>query len=212
MAKAYIKDIWRSIIKGKKRFVSILLITALGVTMLTGIKAACVDLRYSADQFFDAQNLFDINIVSTLGLTDDDIKALTNIEGISVVQGDYSETVYTQIEDKELTAEVKTFQKNGLNIPYLLEGSLPEKTNEIAVTEEYMLDSGKSLGDTLIIEEDTQKTEETATDSSDPQFLLSDPIIILLLRKLHRRRDYPQILLYPNITYPLLPPTRKKSS
>ena len=70
MAKAYIKDIWRSIIKGKKRFFSILLITALGVTMLTGIKSACIDLRYSADQFFDAQNLFDVNIVSTLGLTE----------------------------------------------------------------------------------------------------------------------------------------------
>lgn len=167
MAKAYIKDIWRSIIKGKKRFFSILLITALGVTMLTGIKSACIDLRYSADQFFDAQNLFDINIVSTLGLTDDDIKALTNIEGINAVQGDYSETVSTKIEDKELTAEVKTFQKDGLNIPYLLDGSLPEKTNEIAVTQEYMLDSGKSLGDTLIIEEDIQKTKETDTDLSD---------------------------------------------
>lgn len=59
------KDIIRTIKKGKKRFFSILLITALGATMMTGLKAACVDLRYSADQLFDSQKLFDISVAST---------------------------------------------------------------------------------------------------------------------------------------------------
>ena len=76
MRKAYKKDIWRAIWKGKKRFISILLITALGVMMFTGLGAACLDLRYSADAFLDAQRLSDICVVSTLGLTDEDVEAL----------------------------------------------------------------------------------------------------------------------------------------
>ena len=46
MKNAFLKDIWRTIQKSRKRFFSILLITALGVTMLTGLKADCDDLRY----------------------------------------------------------------------------------------------------------------------------------------------------------------------
>lgn len=67
MKKAFNKDIWRTVQRGKKRFFSIMLITILGVTMLSGLKAACVDLRYSADRFFDQQKLFDISIVSKIG-------------------------------------------------------------------------------------------------------------------------------------------------
>ena len=55
MNRAYWKDIWRSVTKGKKRFISIALIATLGVTMMCGLRAACVDLRYSADAFFDEQ-------------------------------------------------------------------------------------------------------------------------------------------------------------
>ena len=68
--RAYGKDIIRSIIKGRKRFFALMMITPLGVCMLGGIKAGCDDLRYSADAFFDEQNLYDISIVSTLALTE----------------------------------------------------------------------------------------------------------------------------------------------
>ena len=51
--RAYGKDIIRSIIKGRKRFFALMMITTLGVCMLGGIKAGCDDLRYSADVFFD---------------------------------------------------------------------------------------------------------------------------------------------------------------
>ena len=66
--KASNKDIRRTIFRNKKRFCSILIITALGVMMLSGLKAACDDLRYSADQFYDEQQVFDIQVVSTMGL------------------------------------------------------------------------------------------------------------------------------------------------
>ena len=66
MKKASLKDIWRSVRNGKKRFFAILIITALGMAMLTGLYAACQDMYYSADRFFEEQNLFDVQILSCL--------------------------------------------------------------------------------------------------------------------------------------------------
>ena len=90
MGKAYWKDIWRTVRNEKKRFISIAVIAILGVTMMCGLRASCVDLRHSADTFFDEQKLFDIRIVSTLGLTDEDMDALENVEGVSEAEGGYS--------------------------------------------------------------------------------------------------------------------------
>lgn len=170
MKKAFNKDIWRTVQRGKKRFFSIMLITILGVTMLSGLKAACVDLRYSADRFFDQQKLFDISIVSTLGLTDSDVDALKSMKEIDEAEGAYSETVHVKTEGKKQSVELKSYQKGGLNLPYVIEGALPEKKQEIAVTEKYRKNSGKSVGDELTIEEygdTTYKITAIVTDATD---------------------------------------------
>ena len=80
--KAYTKDIIKTIVKGMKRFMALAIIAALGVCMMSGLKAACDDLRITADDFYDQQNLFDIMVVSTMGLTDEDVEVLSKIEGI----------------------------------------------------------------------------------------------------------------------------------
>ena len=85
--KAYGKDILRSIAKGRRRFFAIMLITVLGVTMFSGLRAACGDLRLSADRFYDAQDLHDIEVMSTLGMTDKDISALASLDGVKDCQG-----------------------------------------------------------------------------------------------------------------------------
>lgn len=162
MKKAYHKDITRTIYKGKRRFLSIALITALGITMLTGLRAACTDLKYSADRFFDGQMLFDLSIVSTLGLTEDDVQALIRLDEIETAEGAYSETVHVSAMENRQTAEVKTLSKTGINSPYLLEGTLPQNMDEIAVTENYLKDTGKSIGDTLELETDGTKEEDSA--------------------------------------------------
>ena len=90
---AYKKDIWRSIWKGKKRFFAIMIITVLGTMMFSGLKAACMDLRHSADNFFDEQKLFDLSIMSTLGLTDEDLEVLRSLEEVEHAEGTYSENV-----------------------------------------------------------------------------------------------------------------------
>ena len=107
--KAYTKDIIRSISKGRKRFFAIMMITALGVCMLCGIKAACDDLRYSADVFFDEQNLYDISIVSTLGLTQEDIDIVSEMEGVEAAGLDFL---------KKLEPEIKLFSFDKFAKPF----------------------------------------------------------------------------------------------
>lgn len=154
MSKVYHKDILRSVKKGWKRFLSIVVITVLGVTMMTGLYAACLDMYYSADQFFDKQNLFDIRILSTLGLTEEDVEALSRVDGVALAEGAYSETVHTDVGGVCKSAEMTVLSAKGLNSPYLLSGRLPANQGEIAVTQKYLDESGKALGDALTIEED----------------------------------------------------------
>ena len=165
--KAYTKDTFRTIKKGKKRFFAIMLITALGVCMLSALKASCEDLRYTADSFFDKQNLFDISVVSTLGLTEEDIEVLSQLEGVEAAEGAYSETVFTKVEDKTKQASVCVLSETGINEPYLLAGEMPDSADEILVTSKYMSETGKQLGDLLEIEEDMEEDSSDFKDTED---------------------------------------------
>lgn len=172
--KAYTKDIIKTIVKGMKRFMALALIAALGVCMMTGLKAACGDLRYTADEFFDKQNLFDIMIVSTHGLTDDDIEVLKHIPGIDAIEGAFSETVHTKVDGQTKQASVKVLSDVGINEPYLLDGEMPMRADEILVTQKYLNETGAKLGDIISFEEvfeeeeDDEEEEEDSEDDDSP--------------------------------------------
>ena len=161
MRRAYIKDILRTIRKNAKRFLAILSIAALGLTAFLGINAACRDMYIAADRLYDQQRLFDIRVLSTLGLTGEDVEVLQNISGVEIADGTYSETVYTTLKNTmRRSIEIVTISPKGINMPYLVQGTLPQKAGEIAVTQKYLDESGKTIGDTLIIEEDTEDQED----------------------------------------------------
>ena len=167
MKKASTKDILRTIWKEKKRFISIMMITVLGVTLMTGLEAGCRDLKLSADRFYDSQKLFDISIMSTLGLTQEDVLAIQRMEEVERAEGTFSEIVHTKNGDINRTAEIKIVRENGLNVPYVLEGRLPQTSGEIAVSEIYLKETGKNLGDKLTIEESIE--EDSEEESGDDE-------------------------------------------
>ncbi|MGN1266787.1 MAG: FtsX-like permease family protein, partial [Dorea sp.] len=162
MKRAYWKDIWRTVVKEKKRFVSIAVIAALGVTMMCGLRASCVDLRYTADKYFDEQNLFDIRVLSTLGLTDEDVEALCELDEVKDGEGGFSETVHSKIDGISKSIEIRTLSEKEFNLPYLLEGELPTEENEIVITENYKNQSGNGVGDYIVLDEEPEylKTEK----------------------------------------------------
>jgi putative ABC transport system permease protein len=169
MKRAYRKEVRRSIRKGWRRFLSIAAITALGVTMLTGLYASCIDMYYSADLFYDRQKLFDIRIVSTLGLTDDDLSALSQMDEVEKAELAYGEAVHTYVDGLRKKAELQLLSPMGMNAPHVLEGRLPEARGEVAVTQRYLSESGNALGDSIIIEEilDSKDEAEEKTGEDD---------------------------------------------
>lgn len=167
--KAYTKDVIQTIVKGKKRFIALLAIATLGVCMMCGLKAACDDLRYTADVFFDEQNLFDIMVVSTMGLTDEDVKILSRIGGVEEVEGAYSETVFTQVDGQTKQAVVNVISEKDINIPYILEGDIPLREDEILVNQKYINETGKKVGDTIVIEEKVEETEDEDSEEVEAE-------------------------------------------
>ena len=164
---AFRTDIARTITGNLKRFISLFVITALGATMLVGLKAACDDLRFTADSYYDSQRLFDISIQSTLGLDEGDIEALAKIDGVDVVEGGYSETAYTQVKGASAKVDLKALSPAGLNEPQVIEGRLPRDINEVAVTQKYLDVSGKKIGDTVTFEgEDEEPSAAGAADDA----------------------------------------------
>lgn len=147
---AFVKDMVRMWLHAWKRFVSIAMITLLGVAVLTGIYAGCRDAFLATDRFFDTQGLHDIQVLSTAGLTDDDIAALRKVSGVAKVQGERSQTVTVDLNGKK-TVTMQEIGTNGIGQPYLQSGRMPEKSGEIAVTRKFIKDSGYKKGDHITV-------------------------------------------------------------
>ena len=85
MKKALLKNSFKEIKTSFKRFISLLLISLLGVGFFVGLRASSPDMVYTIDRYYKEQNVYDIQIISTLGLTNDDINAIKNIENVENV-------------------------------------------------------------------------------------------------------------------------------
>lgn len=166
---AFVKDMVRMWLHAWKRFVSIAMITLLGVAVLTGIYAGCRDAFLATDRFFDTQGLHDIQVLSTAGLTDDDIAALRKISGVAKVQGERSQTVTVDLNGKK-TVTMQEIGTNGIDQPYLQSGRMPEKSGEIAVTRKFIKDSGYKKGDHITVTpQDSASSSVSDSAESDNQ-------------------------------------------
>lgn len=161
---AFIKDMVRMWLHAWKRFISIALISLLGVAVLTGIYAGCRDAFLATDRFFDTQGLHDIQVLSTAGLTDDDIAELRKVSGVAKVQGERSQTVTVDLNGKK-TVTMQEIGTNGIDQPYLQSGRMPEKSGEIAVTRKFIKDSGYKKGDHITVTPQDSASSSSATSS-----------------------------------------------
>ncbi len=182
---AYRKDILMTVKKNLSRFIAITIMAALGIGMFSGFAVGCLDVFKSADIFYDEQNTYDIKIVSTLGLTKDDVDVLDAVEGISKVAGVKTFDVTAQKDestDYEIT--LNAMPENKMNSPYVQEGRIPSEAGEIAVTKEFADVSGLKINDTIKVfdktqDDDSDKSENSgsiATDSFVITGIVIDPV------------------------------------
>ena len=168
MKTALFKDGIKEIKNSYKRFISILLIVLLGVGFFAGIRAASPDMKKTIDEYFDKLNVFDVQVISTLGLTDDDIMAIKNIQDVESVEGTYQTDAIVKIEEEEATAKVEAFSEN-MNTLDLIEGKLPENKYECVVENKFLVETGYKIGDTIELE-----IEDITNDDGEKEKVLKE--------------------------------------
>ena len=145
----------KEIFVNRKRFISIMLMALLGVGFFAGLVASGPDMRDSLDKFLDDTNTYDINIVSTLGLTNEDVDEIKKIKNTENVHGIYSKDISFKTDDKEFIFKAIEYSEK-INTPILLDGKLPENNNECVVEQDFLIDSGFKIGDNIEIDEDDE--------------------------------------------------------
>ena len=139
-------DFIREVRHTYSRFLSILLLSALAVAFLVGLRATAPDMEYTADNYYDSHHLMDGYILSTMGLTQEDLQALAQADGVDQVEGAWS--VDATAVDSIVSMRSMPEDLNLLNV---VEGRLPQQADE-CVTEQMLLTAlGLEIGDTLTV-------------------------------------------------------------
>lgn len=159
--RALKKEFLMEIKNSKGRFFSILFIVAIGVSFFAGIRATEPDMRISGDQYFDERNYTDIQVVSTLGLTDEDIDALKEVAGIEAVEAGYSADVLCTRGESQVALHVMSLLPN-MNSVIVEDGRLPENTTECVVDADFLKETEYEVGDAITF---MSGTDDEITDT-----------------------------------------------
>ncbi len=151
--KALRKEFWMEIRKSKSRFISILLIVALGVAFFSGIQASSPDMRYSGDAYYDESSLMDIKVVGTMGLTSDDVSSIESIDGIESAEGAWSTDVMCGEGQKQKVLHIESIN-DAVNKLDVQEGRLPEKSGEIFLDSTFASTNEYKVGDKVALREE----------------------------------------------------------
>ena len=179
MKSAFNTETLRSITHSLGRFLAIAAIVALGTGFYAGLRMTAPDMKLAADEYFDGTSLMDIRVLSTLGLTDDDIAALRHVEGVEAVMLARETDVMASIDGEQYATRVHSLpdaartsdtsdgvharsdDPDYLNRPLLVRGSWPQKTGECVLSANLVENDAIAVGDTLTITEGVQDVDQT---------------------------------------------------
>lgn len=156
--RAVNKNTLREISKTKSRFLSILLICAIGVGFFSGVRATCDIMKTSADDYYDAHDLFDLRVLSTFGLTEDDAAAIAEIDGVDGVYTSKYTDLALHDGDMEFLTRVYSKTPDEINKVDIFEGGAPQADDECIVSYN-ILHEGIQVGDVITLEDLTDADE-----------------------------------------------------
>lgn len=178
LKSAFNKDVLRSVTHSLGRFLAIAGIVALGTGFYAGLRMTAPDMKLAANEYYDGTALMDLRVVSTLGLTDSDIDALRNVEGVEEVMPAYETDVMATINAEQYAIRVhslpaaaaKSDTNDGvhavsddeeyLNRPILVEGAWPQNEGECVLSADKVMNTPTKIGDKVHITEGTQDVDE----------------------------------------------------
>lgn len=159
---ALTKDLFREIKKSLGRFISILSIVAVGVAFFAGVQGSVPIMKHSADKYFDDSNLMDIRLLSTWGITEEDVEAIKKIDGISGVYPTHTMDVLTNKGTSQLVMkllglpdDISKENPDYINQVILTEGRYPENSGECLIESSTLFANPLQIGDTIVLESGT---------------------------------------------------------
>lgn len=151
MKNALVKDFVREVIKTRSRFLSIMVLIALSVAFLSGLRATPLDMKRTGDSYLDAQNLADIQVLSNLGLTDGDLDALLALPEIESGEGAYVVDAFTSSPGGEEVTKAYSLTERDVNQVSLRSGRMPETATECVVDAGLLSMLDIELGDAVTV-------------------------------------------------------------
>ena len=136
MTRSYRKNTLRTFKNTISRFAAVFAIVALGVGFLAGLNATPIDMKESMERYMDDGNFYDLRVVSTLGLTDEDVAALGRVDGVRQVQPGYSADLLVEVNGDTIVSRAHSLpapDNNTINRLDLVEGRLPQTSGECVV-------------------------------------------------------------------------------
>ena len=182
MKSAMKKDFWREIKHTKSRFFSIMILVALSVAFLSGLKATAPDMKQTGDNYLDSLHLADLQVLSTLGLTEDDIDALRAQDGIENAEGEYVIDAFADSGSAEAVVKVLSLNDQGINDVLLREGRMPARADECVVEENMLELLDISIGDTITLEPDSKLDDALAGEEYTVVGTIRSPVYIAVER------------------------------
>ncbi len=154
-------DAFREIRHTRSRFISLMVLSALAVCFLAGLRATAPDMKLSADRYFDEQGLMDLRVTSTLGLTEGDLEALSAQPGVEEAEGAWTVDAILALEDRDVIVKAISYTDGGgINQPALLEGRMPEGPGECLAETLLLKETGLQIGDTITLDTGTGSFED----------------------------------------------------
>ena len=179
--KAIQKDFWREIRYTRSRFMSILILVALAVAFLSGLRSTAPDMKNTCDTYLDQQNFMDIQVMSTLGLTEEDLEALLDQPGIADGEACWAIDAYAQSPDLDIVAKVYSLPQR-LNTITLTDGRMPEAADECVVEEHLLELLNLEIGDTLTLATSGDYEDALMVDTATIVGVVISPLYISVER------------------------------
>ncbi|MEE0811832.1 ABC transporter permease [Blautia sp.] len=164
--RALRKNFYMEIRKSLGRFLSIFFIVAMGVAFFSGIRSAEPDMRYSADAYFDRNDFMDIQIMGTLGITEEDVTAIEQVEGVEKAEPGYSADMLVDVHGNQKILHVSSVL-DSMNDYKAEEGRMPEKSGECLMDQDFAASAGLKVGDSITLLSGTRDplTDTLQTDT-----------------------------------------------
>lgn len=182
MKNAMQKDFWREIKHTRSRFFSIMILVALSVAFLSGLKATAPDMKRTGDDYLDSLHLADIQVLSTLGLTDDDITSLRAQDKVEDAEGEYVIDAFASSDSLDAVVKVLSLTGRGINEVLLRDGRMPERADECVVEENMLSLMNIAIGDRITLTPGDDLSDALAQDTYTVVGTVRSPVYLAVER------------------------------